>query len=267
MDTKTTTIKEVKDFFQPLLPFMGNNDPRQQLNGVWLLPKDYYNNDKPLRVSCNGHSLQMIEVPFDVPNALFYSREDIKEFLKIRTKDNIEFNGEEFTWKDKILKGRQTITSDKPYNPDKVCFVLPDISFIIPNPVTREENGFKLNLTLDKNLKQVLKILSSSMWKQSLGINYCRLSISDKVELSLESHFDYDYDITATALPSFTIKDNNEWNGEPFEIGINPKYLLDALENCGLYYPEMTFDEPLDPVVVNGHKTTTLIMPVRLENK
>lgn len=97
------------------------------------------------------------------------------------------------------------------------------------------------------------------------------LVISDKVKLPLRCEFTADTLTLSctTALGSYNDQINVKYDGEPFTIGLNTKFLLDAVKasECSDVKFVMT-GKSIEPVLIvpkEGEEFTFLIMPMRLK--
>ncbi len=97
------------------------------------------------------------------------------------------------------------------------------------------------------------------------------LVISEKVKLPLKCEFSSDTLTLScvTALGSYNDQINIKYGGEPFTIGLNTKFLLDAVKagDCSEIKFVMT-GKSIEPVLIvpkEGSEFTFLIMPMRLK--
>lgn len=221
---------------------ISNEETRYYLNGIFL----HTDEESILAVSTDGHRLARIQAPRpaainDIAGVII-PRKCIGEILKVvdDTDDDVQIGLSETKISFKL--GELTYTSKL------IDGTYPDYVRVIPT-------GNQRNVIVDpRALAETIDRVSmiSAERTRAVKVNLDR----DQLKLSVTSPE------TGLATESLDV----DYSGDPFEIGFNARYLLDALQQNKDGLIELSMNNPSDPILViaqNRKEDVSVLMPMR----
>lgn len=196
------------------------------------------------------------------------------------------------------MDGLRIAVRQEPLNYENIKFIVPSKSLDELSHLLTDDPDSNISISLEKNqisfkfgkytmisrlingdfldFHKYIKTESSNIVEISCSeiiktLERGMLVISEKVKLPLRCEFSSDILTLScvTSLGSFNEQLNVKYSGEPFTIGLNTKFLLDAFKACDCTDVKFIMTgKSIEPVLIvpkDGNEFTFLIMPMRLK--
>lgn len=189
-----------------------------------------------------------------------------------RRQENIDYDNISFIVPAKTLEELIHLLSDDDKKNVSICIDKNQISFEVDNytMISRLINGefmeYEKHFVCDESItaeikcREIIEVLERAM-----------LFFNDKNKAPLRCEFKGDSLIISCSgfLGKINDKIGIKYNGEPIEIGFNPKFLLDAFKatDCDTVKMILT-SKPVSPIIIvpmEGREFTFLLLPMRLK--